>query len=96
MMDLSSQLPPVVIPPDIGVWYRSTMFSRSLLGRLTPTFLSQSIYNPQIFAVLKNRPSFQFAAQDAWRRMMWRKGGLSRLSREAIAVAVSIANSCCY
>ena len=95
-MDKYSQLPPVMIPPDIGVWYRSTMFSPSLLGRLTPKILSQSIYDPQIFAVIKSRPGFQFAAQDAWRRMMWRKGGLSRSSREAVAVAVSISNSCCY
>jgi alkylhydroperoxidase/carboxymuconolactone decarboxylase family protein YurZ len=96
MTESQVQLPEVDIPANLSDWYQEKFFRHAVLEKLTPKFLSHSIRHPAIFSILKNRPGFQFAAQDAWRRTMWRKGGLSRSNREAIAVAVSIANSCQY
>ena len=96
MTESQDRLTEVAIPENLSDWYHGVLFRHSVLERLTPTFLSHSIRYPAIFSILRNRPGFQFAAQDAWRRTMWRKGGLSRSAREAIAVAVSIANSCDY
>ena len=88
-------LPDVPVRDDISAWYKSKFLDQSLLGRLLSRF-SGPLSDPKIFAVLKPRPAYQFAVIDAWRRMMWRPGGLSRRTREAIAVAVSIANQCLY
>ena len=85
----------VTVPSDICAWYEAKFLKRSVSGRLLSPF-GAPLRDPKIFAVLKRRPAYQFAAIDAWRRMMWRPGGLPRRTREAIAVAVSIANQCLY
>jgi hypothetical protein len=87
------QLP---IPSDISAWYQSQLISHHGIGHLFPRWAVNSLYDPKIFHVLKPQPAYQFAAIDAWIRMMWRRGGLDRWMREAIAVTVSLANQCVY
>ena len=81
---------------EVAEWYRARFIKPSWFGRILAPFFGAPLSDPKIFAVLKNRPDYQFAASDAWRRAMWHQGGLPRRTREAIAVAVSTANQCLY
>ena len=49
--------------------------------------------HPSILATFRCRPTYHAAFKNAWLYLMW--GGETRL-REAVAVAVSAANSCVY
>jgi hypothetical protein len=89
-------VPPVRIPDDVCSWYRGRFFKPTFFGRILATVFGSPLQDPQIFAVLKPRPAYRYAAIDAWRRSLWHDGGLSRRTREAIAVAVSVANQCHY
>ena len=60
-----------------------------------PVFAT-AIYDPKIFHVMKPSKAARFAGIDGWIRMMWQGAELPRWVREAIAVAVSTANSCDY
>ena len=91
----TKNLPTVSVPADVSAWYESKFLKPSFCGQFLSGF-GAPLRDPKIFAVLKPRPIYRFAAIDAWRRMMWRPGGLPRRTREAIAVAVSIANQCLY
>jgi alkylhydroperoxidase family enzyme len=96
-MDASTMPEPVDFhPADIDQWYQSRFLRPSLVGRLLGPFFGAALRDPKIFDVLKRRPRYRFAAIDAWRRAMWHKEGLSRRTREAIAVSVSLANQCLY
>jgi alkylhydroperoxidase/carboxymuconolactone decarboxylase family protein YurZ len=86
----------VRIPGDVSAWYHAQFLKPTLFGRLLTIFFGNALRDPKIFDVLKPRPAYRFAAIDAWRRTMWHPGGLSRRTREAIAVSVSVANQCHY
>lgn len=84
------------MPANVLAWYQSQLIRHNRIGWLIPKSAAGALYDPKIFDVLKPRAAYQFVAMDAWIRMMWRPGGLPRWMREAIAVAVSIANQCVY
>jgi hypothetical protein len=86
----------IEVPEDVSQWYYTRFFKPTLVGRGLQVFFGESLRDPRIFSVLKPCPAYRFAAIDAWRRTMWHEGGLSRRAREAIAVAVSVANQCHY
>ena len=81
---------------ELAKWYQSRIVKNSWLGKFLRIFFGAPLTNPKIFEALQGCPDYQVAAVDAWRRAMWHTGGLQRRTREAIAVAVSIANQCLY
>lgn len=86
----------VSIPEEIDSWYASKFLRSSLASRAMLWMHTNPLKSPKIFAVLTPRPEYRFTSFDAWRRVMWRPGGLPRKTREAIAVAVAVANQCVY
>jgi alkylhydroperoxidase family enzyme len=84
------------LPSDVTQWYATRFLRQSAVGRLLAQLFGKALRDPKIFDVLKPRPRYRFAAIDAWRSAMWHPGGLTRRTREAIAVAVSLANQCVY
>lgn len=86
----------VSIPENVDDWYLRTFFQPTRLGHLFGKSLGKSLRDPKIFAILRPRDAYRYAALDGWRRAMWHDGGLPRRTREAIAVAVSAANQCHY
>jgi alkylhydroperoxidase family enzyme len=96
MNTATDALPEARLPSDVSAWYHGRFLKPTLLGRFLGLFFGSALRDPKIFDVLKPRPAYRFAAIDAWRRAMWHAGGLRRRTREAIAVAVSVANQCHY
>ena len=84
------------IPSDVSRWYCEQFLRPTPFGRLLGVVFGGALRDPRIFDVLKPRRAYRFAAIDAWRRAMWHASGLSRRTREAIAVSVSVANQCHY
>jgi alkylhydroperoxidase/carboxymuconolactone decarboxylase family protein YurZ len=54
------------------------------------------IWDPKIIRVFEPRSAYRSAAIEVWETTLLRPGTLSAATREAIAVAVSIANQCVY
>ena len=86
----------IAVPEDIDAWYTSTFLKSSFPARLLLRSYANPLKAPKIFRVLQPQPEYRYTAFDAWRRAMWRPGGLPRQAREAIAVAVAVANQCVY
>ncbi|MEQ1828518.1 MAG: carboxymuconolactone decarboxylase family protein [Pirellula sp.] len=87
---------PITIPSNVDQWYHQRFMRNSWIGNMLTPIIGSPLGNPKIFNALRGCPAYQFAAIDAWRRSMWHAGGLPRRTREAIAVAVSVANQCLY
>ena len=81
---------------EFDEWFENKFPAKNFFGRLSRRYIGGALRDPRIFAVLAPRPAYHQAAFAAWRGAMWHSGGLRRRTREAIAVAVSIANHCVY
>lgn len=77
-------------------WYESASLQPNWIGRLLPRFLLTPIRDPKIIRVLESRPAYRRASVGGWESTLLRPRSLPAATREAIAVAVSIANQCVY
>jgi|GEM_PF-4239560 len=72
-------------------------FIKNGLVRATRHLARRFIWtHPHIAQTFRSRPPYQASFKKTWLSLLWGGEAESRRSREAIAVAVSVANQCFY
>lgn len=82
---------------DCLAQWQEARFPSSLRDRILRRWTGFALRGPNHLRSLQSSSKCHWLALDAWWRTLWHQGGVNRKTREAIAVAVSVANqSSCW